>query len=108
MIIDKRVESLQKELEKAVKDTEKTITERLTFTYKHEAGLAAKEIEGERKLYQQKVSALEMKIKEQEELIKQLTQKTNEAGLQVQNIAIKAIEGASQQRLTIEREKIKE
>jgi hypothetical protein len=103
-----RVETFQKELERAVKDTEKVITERLTFTYKHEAELAAKEIEGERKLYQQKVSALEMKIKEQDDLIKQLTQKANEAGLQVQNIAIKAIEGASQQRLMFEREKVKE
>ena len=80
-----RVESFQKELDKAVKDAEKAVSERLTFTYKHEAELASKEIEGERKLYQQKVSALETKIKEQDDLIKQLTQKANEAGLQVQH-----------------------
>ena len=103
-----RVESFQKELDKAVKDAEKDVTERLTFTYKHEAELTSKEIEGERKLYQQKVVALETKIKEQDDLIKQLTQKANEAGLQVQNIAIKAIEGATQQRHAFEREKSKE
>jgi hypothetical protein len=103
-----RVETFQKELEKAVKDTEKTITERLTFTYKHDTELSAKEMEGEKKLFHQKVEALESKIKEQEELVRQLTQKAHEAGLQVQNIAIKAIEGASSQRITVEREKIKE
>lgn len=103
-----KVESFPKELEKAIKDTEKTVAERLSFTYKHGAELASKEIEGERKLYQQKVAALEAKIKEQEDLVKQLTQKANEAGLQVQNIAIKAIEGASLQRITVERERVKE
>ena len=106
--LQKRVELFPKELEKAVKDTEKSVTERLGFTYKHEAELAAKEIEGERKLYEQRVAALELKIKEQDELIKQLTQKANEAGLQVQSIAIKAIEGASAQRITVERERVKE
>jgi hypothetical protein len=106
--LQKKVELFSKELEKAVKDTEKTVTERLGFTYKHEAELASKEIEGERKLYQQKVAALELKIKEQDDLIKQLTLKANEAGLQVQSIAIKAIEGASAQRITVERERVKE
>jgi hypothetical protein len=103
-----RVEAFQKEIEKAVKDTEKAITERLTFTYRHDSELSEKEIEGERKLFHQKVEALESKIKEQEELVRQLTQKAHEAGLQVQNIAIKAIEGASSQRITMEREKVKE
>jgi hypothetical protein len=103
-----KVESFPKELEKAIKDTEKSVGEKLNFTHKHEAELTLKEIEGERKLYEQKVSALETKIKEQEELIKQLTQKANEAGLQVQNIAIKAIEGASSQRVTFEKERVKE
>lgn len=103
-----KVELFPKELEKAIKDTEKTVTERLTFTHKHQSELALKEIDGERKLYQQKITALETKIKEQEELVKQLTQKANEAGLQVQSIAIKAIEGASAQRITVERERVRE
>jgi len=103
-----RVESFPKELEKAIKDTEKSVTERLSFTYSHEAELASKEIESDRKLYQQKITALESKISEQDDLIKQLTQKANEAGLQVQSIAIKAIEGASAQRMTVERERVRE
>lgn len=103
-----KVESFPKELEKAIKDTEKSVTDKLNFTHKHEAELTLKEIEGERKLYEQKVGALEAKIREQEDLIKQLTQKANEAGIQVQNIAIKAIEGASSQRVTFEKERVKE
>ena len=94
-----RVAEFPMQLEKAVKDTEKSVIEKLEFKYKHEAELATKEIEGERKLNKQIVSALEAKIKEQETHIRQLTQKTDQAGQQVQNIAIKAIEGASSQRI---------
>jgi hypothetical protein len=90
-----RVDLFPKELEKTVKDTEKSVTEKLQFIYKHQAEMLATETEGEKKLYQQLIASLETKIKEQEEQIRQLTQKTNEAGLQVQSIAIKAIEGAS-------------
>ena len=54
-----------------------------------------------RKLSQQTISALEAKIKEQEELIRQLARKTDESSLQVQNIAIKALEGASTQRIAV-------
>ncbi len=103
-----RVELFPKELEKTIKDAEKSVAERLNFTHNHEVELASKEIEGDRKLYQQKIAALESKIGEQDDLIKQLTQKANEAGLQVQSIAIKAIEGASSQRITVERERVKE
>ncbi|MCX8110516.1 MAG: hypothetical protein N3D15_04640 [Syntrophorhabdaceae bacterium] len=103
-----KVEAFQSELARAIKDTEKSITERLEFKYKHQTELLMKEVEGERKLNQQIISVLEKKIKEQEELIRQLTEKANEAGRQVQDIAIKAIEGASVQRIQIEREKVKE
>lgn len=94
-----KVDSFPVELERVKKETEKFVTERIEFTYKHNAELSSKEIDGERKLNKQIIVSLEAKIKEQEELIKQLTQKANESGLQVQAIAIKAIEGASSQRV---------
>lgn len=94
-----KVEAFSKELEKAVKDTEKTVIEKLEIKYKHGATLAAKEIEGERKLYKQTIEALENKIKDQEVQIRQLTQKINESGRQVQDIAIKAIESSSHQKV---------
>jgi len=100
-----KTESFPKELERALKETEKAITDRLEFKYGHERQLAAKEIEGERKLFQQTIGALEKKIEEQEEQIRQLTQRANAATLQVQNIAIKAIEGASSTRIITEKSK---
>ncbi len=96
-----KVDTFPVELERVKKETEKLVTERIEFTYKHDVELSAKEIDGDRKLNKQIIVSLEAKIKEQEELIKQLTLKTNEAGLQVQAIAIKAIEVASSQRAYI-------
>lgn len=90
-----KVESFPKELERAIKETEKTINERFEFKSRHEKELTAKEIEGERRLSQQTIEALQRKIDEQGEQVRQLTQRANEATLQVQAIAIKAIEGAS-------------
>ncbi len=94
-----------KELEKAIKDTEKTVTERIEFKFKHDMQLIQKETEGEQKLHEQAVEALQSKIREQEELIRQLTQKADESVQQVQTIAVKAIEGASAQRIVTERVK---
>ncbi len=58
--------------------------------------LKEKEIEGEKKLYLQKIASLEAKVKEQDAFITQLTQKANEATQQVQSIACKALEASSQ------------
>ena len=44
------------------------------------------------------IVALEMKISQQDQQIQALTEKANQAGVQVQDIAVKAIEGASRQR----------
>ena len=99
------VDAFPKELDKAVKETQKTVAEKAEFQYKYQTDLAAKEIEGERKLSKQTIEALEGKIKEQEAHIKQLTQKADDSVAQVQKIAVKAIEGASAQRVFSERSK---
>lgn len=93
-----QVAEAPKKLQQAVQDAEKLVTEKLLFKYEHESKLLQKEVEGERKLHQQMIGALEIKIKQQELLIKELTEKANHAGLQVQQIAVKAIESASGQR----------
>jgi len=93
-----QAEEAPKKLQQAITDTEKAITDRLHFKYDYEIKLAQKEVEGERKLSQQMITTLEAKIKQQEQQIKELTEKTNHAGLQVQQIAVKAIESASGQR----------
>jgi hypothetical protein len=97
--LNSQVEAFPKQLDKAVKDTEKTVMERLEVKYKHQEELTIKGMEGERKLYKQTIEALEAKINAQNDLIQQSTQKANIAGQQVQDIAIKAIESASTQRV---------
>ena len=93
-----QVEVFPSKLQKEIEDTEKSLTERLAFQYDYEAKLTQKEVEGERNLHQQMISALESKIAQHEKLIKELTEKANHAGMQVQEIAVKAIDGASRQR----------
>jgi hypothetical protein len=90
-----KVEEFPKKMQEAIQETEKTITEHLKFKYDYEVKLTQKEVEGERKLHQQMIAALENKIAQQEQHIQALTEKANHAGIQVQEIAVKAIEGAS-------------
>jgi len=90
-----KAESFPKELEKAIKDTEKTVSERLESKNKFEKELFAKEIEGERKLKDQIIANLDLKIKEQAKHIEQLTTKADLASNQVKDIAVKAIEGST-------------
>ena len=84
------------ELAKAQTESRKKAIEEIETGYKHQNELQNKEIEGERKLFQQRIAALEDKIKEQNTQIKELAQKANDAGHKVESIALKAIEGASQ------------
>src|SRR3990167_1501220 len=91
-------EKFPAELLRATQETEKNVTEKLKFKYDFEAKLAQKKVECERKLHQQMIVALEAKVASLEMQIKQLTDKSNQANLQVQDIAVKAIEGASRQR----------
>lgn len=93
-----KVESFPAELEEAVREAEESVRKHLTSIHEHQAELAKKDMESERRLGQQTIVALEAKVKEQEDRVQQLARKMDEAGLQVQTIAVKAIEGASFQR----------
>lgn len=90
-----KVQDFPAQLDKAVKDTEKSTRDSIETSYKHKAALFDKEIEGERKLKDQMIASLRDKIKEQDAYIDQLTLKANDSTKQVQSIALKAIEGAS-------------
>ena len=93
--LKKQVESFPKELEKKLKEVEANTKAEVERNYKFDKELSLKEIESERKLYEQTLKSLQDKIKEQEAIIKQLSQKTDQATQQVQTIAIKAIESSS-------------
>ena len=97
-LLKEKAETFPAELQKAIEDTTNAVTERLSFKFDYEAKLTHKEVEGERKLHQQMISALEAKVSVLEAQSAHLADKTNQANLQVQDIAVKAIEGASRQR----------
>jgi translation initiation factor 2B subunit (eIF-2B alpha/beta/delta family) len=82
------------ELEKAIKLTEKSVTEKLTLQFETENKLMFKELETDIKLKDQSIQTLEAKVRELENTIKQLSQKTESSEKTVKDIAIKAIESA--------------
>lgn len=84
-------EKLQEAIDKAKIETEEAVKKQ----YQFEMQLNQKELEGEKRLYEQKVESFLEKIKEQENLIKTLTARVDQSGKQVQDIAVKAVEGAS-------------
>jgi hypothetical protein len=84
-------EKLQEAIDKTKIETEEAVKKQ----YQFEMQLSQKDLEGEKRLYEQKVASFLEKIKEQDNLIKTLTARVDQSGKQVQDIAIKAVEGAS-------------
>lgn len=89
-----RVDTFSKELEVSVKNAEKNTRDAVERDYKYKMELHAKEIDGERRLSQQMIASMQEKIKEQETMIRQLTQKLDGASQQLQSITLKALESA--------------
>lgn len=94
--LKEKVQQFPEELAGEKERTSQEITEKLESQHKFAVMLKEKEIEGEKKLYLQKIPSLEAKVKEQDAFITQLTQKANDATQQVQSIACKALEASSQ------------
>jgi hypothetical protein len=88
------VENFPSKLAVSVEEAKKQLYKDLTKDHEFKILLLKKESEADKKLYEQKVISLENKIAEQQKFIENITQKFNEAGRQVENIAIKAVEGA--------------
>ena len=93
------VARFEERLAKAVKESEKAVTDKLKTQFGFENELLQKETEGLIKLKDQTIQTLEARIKEQEAFIKQLTQKTELADKSVKDIAIKAIESSAKVQL---------
>lgn len=91
----KQVEEFPQKLEAAVKKAREEGKGIALNQAKIEADLLAKEIEGEKRLYDLKIKSLEDTIKEHTARINTLQKQLNEAVTQAQGIAIKSIEGAS-------------
>jgi len=89
------VAAFPKELETTVAREVKQAVEKVKSEAEAKLTLAAKESEGERNVYEARISALEAKVKEQTEQVARLTAQTEKAYTQVQDIAVKAVEGSA-------------
>ncbi|MEI6409965.1 MAG: hypothetical protein WCR52_11315 [Bacteroidota bacterium] len=99
----KENEGFEQRMESAVKQAEKAVSERLTREFEYQQKLQVKDLEAELKLRDQMISSLELKIKEQQELLASLSSKADLAGQQVKDIALKAIEKSGVVGLPMER-----
>ncbi len=91
----KNTSKFPQELNNALTDKAKEITEHLTSQFEFESKLLAKQNEGELKLKDQIIESLNEKITEIKERTKELTDKANLAESNVKDIAVKAIESSS-------------
>ncbi len=91
----KKVEFFPAELSKAVKEAEIAACKKASEEAKIQAQLIAKDVETESRVAELKIKTLETTAKDQEKRLQRLTEELAEANEKVQNIAVKAIEGAS-------------
>ncbi len=91
----KKVAASPKEMEAAISKAIKETTERLNLEAKNREELVKKEFIGERNVLTTRIESLEKSVKEQNEQIAKLSQQLEKAYQQVQEIAVKTIEGSS-------------
>ncbi len=91
----KKVNNFPKELETAINKAVKETTEKLNSEAKSREELMRKEFQGEKNVLLTRIDSLEKLTKEQSEQIARLTQQLEKAYQQVQEIAVKTIEGSS-------------
>jgi hypothetical protein len=93
--LKKKVSAFPKEMEVAVSKTIKETTERLNLEAKNREELQKREFIGERNVLTTRIESLEKMVKDQSEQVTKLTQQLEKAYQQVQEIAVKTIEGSS-------------
>ena len=91
----KKVSAFPKEMEAAMTKAIKETTEKLNLEAKNREELQKREFIGERNVLTTRIESLEKMVKEQSEQITKLTQQLEKAYQQVQDIAVKTIEGSS-------------
>jgi hypothetical protein len=91
----KRVEAFPKEMEAAIGKAIKDATQLAQSEAKNKEELIRKEFTGERNVLTTRIESLESTVKEQNEQIARLSQQLEKAYSQIQEIALKTIEGSS-------------
>jgi len=92
-----QVAAAKKELDQAVAEAVKQTTERLQADALTQRQLLEKDFEGQRNVLESRIDSLQSTVKEQATQIAKLSNQTEKAYSQVQDIASKAIEGGSKQ-----------
>jgi len=90
-----KVERFPKELETAISREVKEALSRAELEAKYKTQLLQKEAEGEKNVFTARIAGLEQTVREQAEQIAKFNQQLEKSYLQVQNIALKAVEGSS-------------
>jgi hypothetical protein len=90
-----QVEGFPKQLDAAVARAVKEAVDRVQLEARSREELAKREFEGERNVLNTRIESLEKTVKEQNEQIARLSQQSEKAYGQVQEIAVRAIEGSS-------------
>jgi hypothetical protein len=93
--LKKKVAAFPKEMEAAISKAVKETADRLNLEAKNREELVKKEFIGERNVLTTRIESLEKISKEQNEQIVKLTQQLEKAYQQVQEIAVKTIEGSA-------------
>ncbi|MGH9339679.1 MAG: hypothetical protein ACRD1R_08855 [Acidobacteriota bacterium] len=91
----RRAEAFPEEKEAAVARALSEAVERIRSEAQNQQELMSKEFEGERKVFLTRIESLEKTIREQNQQITKLSQIQDKAYQQVQDIAVRAVEGAS-------------
>ena len=90
-----RVAGFAKDLQAAVDQVEARATERLQQQHKAALELLRRELEGEKNVLAARIAGLERTVEEQSEQITRLEQQAEKAYAQIQEIAVRAIEGSA-------------
>lgn len=93
--LSKKAASFPKELETAVNQAVKEITERLTTAAKNREELMKREFEGERNVLNTRIASLDKTVQDQSGQIARLTDQLEKAYQKIEDVAVKTIEGSS-------------
>lgn len=104
--LNEKVAKFPKELEAAVARAVKETSEALKAQFKNREEFLLKEFEGERNVLNTRIAILEKQTAEQNEKIRELSEKLERAYEKVQEVAVRAIEGASQSKSFTDLQKI--
>ena len=93
--LKKRAEAFPKELEAAVAKASKETADRLKLESDYQTSILKQQYEGEKNVLLTRLESLEKTVKDQAEQISKLSRLQEAAYQKVQDVAVKAIEGAS-------------